>query len=115
MLGKLFKHTPTDQEQQFISIVEKLLANPGTTIKMTPLTDKYYLSNEKNHYYAMIKENGIQVTNTKFSFAKSLHPKTYNIIINKIHDVMEIERQKFEDQIFQNETEMLNNVLTNLD
>lgn len=114
MFGKLFKHTPTDQEQQFINIVDGLLKNPSTTIKMTPLTDKYFLSNDKNHYYAVIKENGIQVTNTKFSFAKSLHPKTYNMIVDKIHGVMEVERQKFEDQIFQNETEMLNNVLSNL-
>ena len=114
MFSKFFKHTPTEQEQQFIEIVEGLLANSNTTIKMTPLTDKYFLSNEKNHYYAVIKENGIQVTNTKFSFAKSLHPKTYNMIIDKIHSVMEIERQKFEDQIFKNETEMLNNVLSNL-
>ncbi len=114
MFGKLFAHTPTDQEQQFIDIVEGLLKNSNTTIKMTPLTDKYFLSNDDNHYYALIKENGIQVTNTKFSFAKSLHPKTYNMIVDKIHGVMEVERQKFEDQIFQNETEMLNNVLSNL-
>lgn len=114
MFGKLFSHTPTPQEQQFIDIVEGLLRNPDTVIKMTPLTDKYFLANDKNHYYALIKENGIQVTNTKFSFAKSLHPKTYNMIINMIHDVMEVDRQKFEDQIFQNETEMLNNVIAKL-
>ena len=114
MFSRLFKHTPTDQEQQFIDIVDKLLKHPDTTIKMTPLTDKYFLSNDKNHYYALIKENGIQVTNTKFSFAKNLHHKTYNIMVNKIHDVMEADRQKFENQIFQNETEMLNNVLDRL-
>jgi HKD family nuclease len=81
MFKKFFKHTPTQQEQQFIDIVAKLLEHPKTSLKMTPLTDKYFLINEQKHYYVLLKENGIQITNSKFSFAKSLHPKAYDMII----------------------------------
>jgi hypothetical protein len=107
-------HTPTEQEQQFIDIVQDLLKHPKTTIKMTPQTHKYYLSNVQKHYFIMIKDSGIQITNSKFSFAKNLHPKTYNIILNLVDAVMEVDRQAFEDKIFQNESKMLEKVLLNL-
>lgn len=114
-LGNLWNgHTPTEQEQQFIKIVQDLLKHPKTTIKMTPQTHKYYLSNVPKHYDVMIKDSGIQITNSKFSFAKNLHPKTYSMILNLVDEVMEIDRQKSEDKIFQNETKMLDKVLLNL-
>jgi len=81
---------------------------------MTPLTDKYFLINEQKHYYVLLKENGIQITNSKFSFAKSLHPKAYDMIINGIHAHMEENRQALEDKLFINETNMLDKVLTSL-
>jgi hypothetical protein len=114
MFKNLFKHTPTQQEQQFIDIVTKLLAHPKTSLRMTPLTDKYFLINEQKHYYVLLKENGIQITNSKFSFAKSLHPKAYDMIINIIHAHMEENRQALEDKLFVNETNMLDTVLTSL-
>jgi hypothetical protein len=114
MFGKLFTHTPTDQEQQFIDIVAGLLKHPDTKIKVAPLKSDYILSNDKNHYYALIKENGIQVTNTKFSFAKTLHHKTFNIIVKMVNDVIDLEIEKEEVKIFQNETEVLDNILSKL-
>ena len=114
MFKNLFKYTPTQQEQQFIDIVAKLLVHPKTSLRMTPLTDKYFLINEQKHYYVLLKENGIQITNSKFSFAKSLHPKAYDMIINIIHTHMEENRQALEDKLFVNETNMLNTVLTSL-
>jgi len=114
MFKNLFKYTPTQQEQQFIDIVNKLLAHPKTSLRMTPLTDKYFLINEQKHYYVLLKENGIQITNSKFSFAKSLHPKAYDMIINIIHAHIEENRQALEDRLFKNETDTLNAVLNNL-
>ncbi len=114
MFSKFFKYTPTSQEQQFIDIVDKLLVHPKTSLKMTPLTDKYFLINEQKHYYVLLKENGIQITNSKFSFAKSLHPKAYDMIINTIHAHIEQNRQALEDRLFKNETDTLNAVLNNL-
>jgi hypothetical protein len=45
MFKNFFKYTPTQQEQQFIDIVAKLLEHPKTSLRMTPLTDKYFLIN----------------------------------------------------------------------
>jgi hypothetical protein len=114
MFKRFFKYTPTQQEQQFIDIVAKLLLHPKTSLRMTPLTDKYFLINEQKHYYVLLKQNGIQITNSKFSFAKSLHPKAYDMNINIIHAHMEENRQALEDKLFVNETNMLDTVLTSL-
>jgi hypothetical protein len=111
---KFFKYTPTSQEQQFIDIVAKLLEHPKTSLKMTPLTDKYFLINEQKHYYILLRDSGIQLTNSKFSFSKSLHPKAYEVIINNIHAHLENDRQILENKLFVNETNMLDTVLNNL-
>jgi hypothetical protein len=114
MFKRFFKYTPTHQEQQFIDIVDKLLAHPKTSLRMTPLTDKYFLINEQKHYYVLLKQNGIQITNSKFSFAKSLHEKAYDKIIKNIHTHMEENRQTLEDKLFKNETDTLDAVLNSL-
>lgn len=111
---KFFKYTPTSQEQQFIDIVAKLLDHPKTSLKMTPLTDKYFLINEQKHYYILLRDSGIQLTNSKFSFSKSLHPKAYELIINNIHAHLENDRQILENKLFVNETNMLDTVLNSL-
>jgi hypothetical protein len=110
----LFKHTLTEQEQQFIDIVAKLLEHPKTSLRMTPLTDKYFIINEQKHYYILLKNDGIQITNGKFSFNKSLHPKAYSMVIENIHNHIEESRQALEEKLFKNETLMLDAVLNNL-
>lgn len=114
MFSKLFKYKPTEQEQQFIEIVAKLLEHPKTSLRMTPLTNKYFLINEQKHYYILLKDSGIQITNSKFSFAKSLHPKAYDMIIENIHNHIEANRQALEEKLFKNEINMLGNILTSI-
>ena len=114
MFKRFFKYTPTPQEQQFIEIITKLLDHPKTSLRMTPLTNKYFLINEQKHYYVLVKDSGIQLSNSKFSFAKSIHPKAYDIIINTIHTHIEDNRQALEEKLFKNETNMLETVLTSL-
>jgi hypothetical protein len=111
---RFFKYTPTTQEQQFIDIIAKLLDHPKTSLRMTPLTNKYFLINEQKHYYVLLKDSGVQITNTKFSFAKSIHPKAYDMIIENIHTHIEDNRQALEEKLFKNETNMLETVLTSL-
>lgn len=114
MFKRFFKYTPTSQEQQFIDIISKLLEHPKTSLRMTPLTDKYFLINEQKHYYILLQNTGIQLTNTKFSFCKSLHPKAYDMVIENIHAHIEANRQALEAKLFKNETTMLDTVLNNL-
>jgi ribonucleotide reductase beta subunit family protein with ferritin-like domain len=111
---KLFKYTPTTQEQQFIDIAQDLLNHPDTVVRMTFSSRKYFLTNEKKHYYMMLQHSNVQITNTKFSFCKSIHEKAYDMILELVHDFIEKDRQALEDQIFDNENKMLEQVRTKL-
>ena len=82
---------------------------------MTPLSNRYFLLNEKKHYYVLLKDQCIQLTNSHFSFTKSLSPKSYEIIIDNINNHIETDRQLLEERLFKNETQILNSVLTKLD
>ena len=114
MFKKLFPYKPTEQEQQFIDIVKDLLNHPDTVVRMTFSSRKYFLTNEKKHYYMMLQWPKVQVTNTKYSFCKSMHPKAYDMILDLVHDYIEKDRQALEDHIFANENKMLEQVRTKL-
>ena len=62
----------------------------------------------------MIRDNGIQITNSKFFCAKTIHPKAFSMLVDLVEGAMEIDRQKSEDVIFKNETRMLDVVINNL-
>lgn len=114
LFKNLLKYKPTEQEQQFIDIVNDLLNHPDTVVRMTFCSRKYYLTNEKKHYYMKLQWPNIQVTNTKFSFCKTMHPKAYDMILDLVHDYIEKDRQALDDQIFENENKMLEQVRTKL-
>jgi flavin-dependent dehydrogenase len=59
---KLFKYTPTTQEQQLLDIAQDLLNHPDTVVRMTFSSRKYFLTNEKD---------AIRVPN--FLFPKTIH------------------------------------------
>lgn len=114
MFKKLFAYKPTEQETEFIEIVKDLLNHPDTVVRMSFYSRKYFLTNEKKHYHMMLQYPNIQVTNTKFSFCKSMHPKAFDKVIELVHNYIEKDRQALEDKIFQNENNMLREVRTNL-
>ena len=115
MLSKIFKYKPTEQETHFIELIEKMLKHPVTVVKTTPLSRKLFLVNEDLHYYVRISSSGIQVTNSKFSFAKPLHEKVHELIIKDIYEYLETECASLDNKMFQNENTLLTEVKTKLE
>jgi hypothetical protein len=112
--NRFFIYKPTPQESQFIEIIDSLLKNKDTKIEMTPLTDKYYISNIPLKYDIMVNDSTIQVTNSVFCIAKNLHSNVHVNIIKKIHVAMEEDRAISEERIFRRESIMLESVITSL-
>lgn len=115
MLSNLLKYTPTEQETHFIELIEKMLKHPVTVVKTTPLSRKFFLVNEDLHYYVRISSQGIQVTNSKFSFAKPLHEKVHGRIVKEVYEYLETECSSLEVKMFQNENNLLTEVKTKLE
>lgn len=114
MFKRLFKYKPTTQEQHFIELVDVMLKHPDTVVRMTALSHKFYITNEFKHSYMLLYNNGIQVTNTTFSFTKSIHPRVFDVIMDSVYQYMEKDRQILEDKIFINESLMLTKMRENL-
>lgn len=110
-----FKYKPTEQEQQLIDLVDKMLGHPATEVKLTPLSKKNFIVNQELHYFILLKGSGMQVVNSKFTIIKTLHEKAYDMIMNRVYQYVEDDRQKVEDMMFQNETCMLNEVKNKLE
>lgn len=108
------KYKPTQQETQFLDIIEKLLDHPKTSVKTSSLSNKYFLINEQKHYYVLLQPNVVQITNSKFSLIKNVHHRAYDMMIDKVNAYITINRQQLEDKLFVNETKILKGVLDNL-
>ena len=115
MLSRLLKYKPNEQEIHFIELVEKMLKHPVTVVKTTPLSRKLFLVNEDLHYYVRISSQGIQVTNSKFSFAKPLHEKVHETIVKEIYEYLESECSSLDVKMFKNENDLLTEVKTKLE
>lgn len=109
------KYKPTQQETQFLDIIEKLLAHPKTSVKTSGHTNKYFLINEKKHYYVLLQPNVVQITNSKFSLIKNVHHRAYDMMVDKVEKYITINRQQLEDKLFVNETKILSGVIDNLE
>lgn len=108
------KYKPTQQETQFLNIIEKLLAHPKTSVKTSGLSNKYFLINEQKHYYMLLQPNVVQITNSKFSLIKNVHHRAYDMMVDKVEKYITINRQQLEDKLFVSETKILDGVISNL-
>jgi hypothetical protein len=81
---------------------------------MAPLSGRYYILNKKLEYWVRIFDNGITITNHKFTFSYTGIPKFHDIVIRVVEKAIEKSRDEFEEAIFQNEVELLKNIVTNI-
>jgi hypothetical protein len=104
------KYKPNEVEQEIYSIVESMLEHASTECITAPLTTKYYIYNKKLHYYIMLTDYGIKITNHTFSYHHNLETKFSKILIDKVVEFIEIDRKNFENEVFKNEFEMLKKI-----
>jgi hypothetical protein len=65
-------------------------------------------------YWVRIFDNGITITNHKFTFSYTGIPKFHNIVIEIVEKAIEKSRDEFETDIFKNELELLENIVVNI-
>ena len=64
------KYKPNEKEKLILDVVNNLCEHPDTDILMAPLSSRYYLINKKLEYWVRVYDNGITITNHKFTFRK---------------------------------------------
>jgi len=108
------KYVPNKREQLVLNIIKGLLEHEDTDIKMAPLTGRYYVVNKRLQYWVKVSEDGVSITNHKFTFSSATSITFYDMIIDIVKEVIEKHRNEFEATVFQNEIELLDSILNNI-
>jgi hypothetical protein len=98
------------KEQLILDIITSLCGHLDTEIKMAPLTGRYFLVNKKLQYWIRIWEDGITITNHKFTFTHMAPISYQSKVIRIVETAIEKSRDEFENAIFQNEVELLQSI-----
>jgi hypothetical protein len=107
-------YKPNEKERLILDVVENMCNQNDTDIKMAPLSGRYYLVNKRKEFWIKIYDNGITITNHKFTFSHYAIQSFQDLIIRKVEAAIEKSRDEFEEAIFQNEVELLENIVTNI-
>ena len=108
------KYKPNAKEQLILDIVTNLCEQSDTDIKMAPISGRYFLVNKRLEYWVRVWEDGITITNHKFTFTNSALQSFQSIVIGIVEGAIEKSRDEFETAVFQNEVELLENIISNI-
>lgn len=111
-LKRLFVKTPVfaENEEYIYSIISKLLMRKDTICLTAPLSHRYYLQNERLHYYVRITDFEVVITNSKFNYNLVISSKFSEHLLKLVAEHIEGERQIFDSKAFQNEVDLLKNI-----
>ena len=104
------KYKPNEKEKLILEVVSNLCQHLDTEILMAPLSGRYYLINKKLEYWVRVYDNGITITNHKFTFSNTSPQMFQDMIVDLIVHAIEKSRDEFENRVFQNELELLENI-----
>lgn len=99
------------KEHLILDIITNLCEQSDTEILMAPISGRYYIINKRLEYWIKLWEEGITVTNHKFTFSNTSLQSFQTILIKVVVNAIEKNRDEFEMAVFQNEIELLENIL----
>jgi hypothetical protein len=103
-----------ETEQLLSDIVNLMCEQEDTDFMMAPTVGKYYVSNRRMEYYIVINDFGIAITNHKFSFERSISSNFSSLLINRVQQSMDIDREAFEKDVFRNQLDLLEDIKVSL-
>lgn len=104
-----------DKEQLLYDIFKLLLNRSDTECITAPISAVYYISNQKLQYWVKVWDEGVTITNHKFSFSHdTTNHRFQREIIAMVQEFMEKDRAQFEKTVFQNEVDMLKEIKQNI-
>jgi hypothetical protein len=103
-----------ETEQLLSDIVNLMCEQEDTDFMMAPTVGKYYVSNRRMEYYIVINDFGIAITNHKFSFERSISSNFSSLLIKRVQESMDIDREAFEKDVFRNQLDLLSDIKVNL-
>jgi hypothetical protein len=108
------KYKPNEKEQMILEVVKNLCEHSDTDILMAPISGRYYIVNKRLEYWVRVYDNGVTITNHKFTFSNTSPQMFQDMVIEIVVNAIEKSRDEFETAVFQNEVELLENIVSNI-
>lgn len=108
------KYKLNEKETLILDIVINLCEQSDTDILMAPLSGRYYIVNKRLEYWVRVFDDGVTITNHKFTFSNTSPQGFQHMLIKVVEAAIEKSRDEFETAVFQNEVELLENIVSNI-
>lgn len=104
------KRIYNDKEAKLLEVVQKMVTSPDVDLVCNPMSNVFYLSNEKLHYYMKITDFEVTITNTKFNYNHTYSSEFGNELLSLVRDAIHLQVQEFDRKVFVNEVSLLTNI-----
>lgn len=111
-IEKFFKRKRiyNDKEAKLLEVVQKMVTSPDVDLVCNPMSNVFYLSNEKLHYYMKITDFEVTITNTKFNYNHTYSSEFGNELLSLVRDAIHLQVEEFDRKVFVNEVSLLTNI-----
>jgi hypothetical protein len=103
-----------DKEKLTYDVIKMLCEQSDTDLKIAPLTGRYFMVNKRLSYWAKVEDFSVSITNHKFTLTNTVNSEYQKLLVEMVNQFIEADRNEFEETIFQNEVELLENILSNI-
>lgn len=103
-----------EKETLTYDVIKMLCEQPDTDLKIAPLTGRYFMVNKRLSYWAKVEDFSVSITNHKFTLTNTINSEYQKKLVEMVNMFIEADRNEFEETIFQNEVELLENILSNI-
>jgi hypothetical protein len=103
-----------EKETLTYDVIQMLCEQSDTDLKIAPLTGRYFMINKRLSYWVKVEDFSVSITNHKFTLTNTITSEYQKKLVNMIDTFIEADRNEFEQTVFQNEVELLENILSNI-
>lgn len=103
-----------EKETLTYDVIKMLCEQKDTDLKIAPLTGRYFMVNKRLSYWAKVEDFSVSITNHKFTLTNTVNSEYQKKLVEMVNKFVEADRNEFEETIFQNEVELLENIISNI-
>lgn len=103
-----------EREELTYNVIKMLCEQHDTDLKIAPISGRYFMVNKRLSYWAKIEDFSVSITNHRFTLTNSISSEYGKLLVKMVDEFIEADRNEFEETIFQNEVELLENIISNI-
>lgn len=103
-----------EKEALTYDVIKMLCEQSDTDLKIAPLTGRYFMVNKRLSYWAKVEDFSVSITNHRFTLTNTINSEYQKKLVSLVTEFIEADRNEFEETVFQNEVELLENIKSNI-